>query len=148
MDILLKLAEFAFVQKIIGPYAPLNTLGKAKMFLALFIILFSLIGLTFTLVGYYFWLHTVVPQPEALMLFGATMIILTVLMICGLMYVQSVRDKRKKEMFDKVKAEITEALLLIDQKFQEHNPVQEHPAASIITSAICGYAVGERAVKR
>ena len=69
-------------------------------------------------------------------------------MICGYIYAQIIKEKKKAQMRNKVKDEITEALLLIDQKFQEHNPVQSHPAASIITSALCGYALGEKAVRR
>tara|TARA_B100001750_G_scaffold246248_1_gene267969 strand:+ start:2241 stop:2687 length:447 start_codon:yes stop_codon:yes gene_type:complete len=148
MDALLKLAEFAVLQRVIGPYAPFNTLGKVKLFLALFIIIFTLTGLTFSLVGYYFWLNAILAQPQALMIFGASLMVLSVLMICGYMYAQIIKERKKAQMRNKVKDEITEALLLIDQKFQEHNPVQSHPAASIITSALCGYALGEKAVRR
>ena len=148
MDALLKLAEFAVLQRVIGPYAPFNSLGKVKILLALFIVIFSLVGLVFTLVGYYQWLHLVLADPHALMVFGFTLLILSVLMIFGFMYAQSVKEKKQREVREKVKNEITDVLMLIEQKFQENNPVKSHPAASIITSALCGYALGEKATSR
>ena len=144
MDSILKLAEFYALQRVIGPYAPFNALGKVKIALALFIAVFSLIGLSFTLVGYYMWLHTVFAQPEALMIFGASLLVLTAIMIITLSLINSIKEKRKQEMHDKVKADITSFLYLVDEKLRENNPVKNHPTATVLTSALCGFVAGER----
>ena len=144
MDALFKLAEFYVLQRVIGPYAPFNSLGKAKIFLGIFIVLFSLIGLGFTLVGYYMWLHSEIAAPEAKMIFGATMLVLTIVMIGMISYIQTIREKRQARAREQMKSEITDLLYLVDRKLSENNPVKNHPTASVITSALCGYMAGER----
>ena len=85
-------------------------MGKAKIALALFIVLFSLIGLGFFLVGFAMWLYAEFTQPEATMIFGAALLVLTILMICTISYINSVKERRKAETREKVKAEIKDAV--------------------------------------
>jgi hypothetical protein len=147
MDQLLKLAEFYALQRVIGPYAPFNALGKLKIFLVLFIALFCLIGLSFLLVGYYMWLHSEYQPPEATMIFGFSMMILTLFMIILLMVITNHKEKKKAQTREKVKQDVTDLLYLIDEKLRENNPVKNHPTASVLTSCLCGFMAGER-VKR
>lgn len=145
MDALTKIAEMMLIQRVMGPYAPLNAIGKLKIVLAVLIGLFAFMALIFLLVGYYMWLEANYQLPQAMMLFGASVLALSIVMMAVFHVLEKVKDKKKQQFREKVQMEITEILLLVDQKIHENNPVENHPMASIITSALCGYAVGEKA---
>lgn len=142
--VLLGLAERYFLQKLVSGDFPFSRQSRAASWLRLLAGVLSVIGTGFLIVALYYWLDAnYTPDMAALIAAGSVFAVaLLASGIAGLIVME--RKSKMRAMKEEVKKNLAAVFETLDDELGQ--PVRDNPAASVLLSALAGYAVTERII--
>ena len=146
MEQVLRLAENYMMQRVVGANAPLTHVNKAVMIGAFIALIVGLGAIGFILFGVFDLLMQTLPLYEASMVFGAILLVLSVLIVLSLCMMVSMKKQKIRNTQQNIKDEIFLNFKLAEQELRDLEFFDKNPKTFVALATLAGYILGDRAL--
>lgn len=146
MEQLLKLAENYVMQRVMSNHAPLTHTNKAFVVMAMFASIIMVASMGFALAGLYLWLSAIMPQFQALALFGGVLFALSLVIFAALAVMHRVREYKIQRAQKRIRDEMFLTFKLAESEFKDLELMENHPTACLALSSLAGFVLAEKLI--